>query len=76
MAPTCLYPACTSDAFLAKVGRLLPVNFLCKFHQLDEFAIKFVLSSAKFKALEVDFGFVSTTASEAGTEESVLSARV
>lgn len=76
MTPQCLYPVCRGDAHVHKPGRLLPVNFLCSFHQLDEFAVKFVLNSQKFKAMMEDWGFVIPTASESGSEGSEFSAHV
>ena len=76
MAPQCLYPACTDSAVVQKPGRLLPVNFLCWFHALDEFAIKFVLQSKKYKQMYRDWGFETSSESECESEGSGYSARI
>ena len=61
MAPECLYRKCRNDAVVWKKGRLLPVNFLCRFHALDPFAIEYVRRSAKFKQMWEDWGFKTRT---------------
>lgn len=68
----CWYHGCQREARLLKKEVLIPRNFLCEFHQMDECAVESVLGTEMWKRLWRLWGFA--TPSE--TEGSVLSSRV